>query len=147
MRFSAPILATALVFGGGCASVQKTHKRVYIGAAVTKQVVTESHEIYSNQLNAKVSECDPDNNPKITSEELFDECLGPYAYNDDVVMALEVYKAAAELLFKYLKNEDPDKEKLLELSRDAINAAFDLAKKFPESQAVAHRLEKLVGRK
>lgn len=146
MRFSAPILATALVFGGGCASVQKTHKRVYIGAAVTKQVITEGHEVYSNQLNAKVTECDPDNNAEITSEALFDECLGPYAHNDDVVLALEVYKAAAELLFNYLKSEEPDKDKLLELGRDALNAAFDLAKKFPEAQGVAKKLEKLVGR-
>lgn len=144
MRFRAPILALALC-SIGCATAQKN---AYIAASVTKQTVTEAHEIWSEQLNVRVDECDPDKNAEITTEAKFDDCLGPYASNDDIVMALEIYKNAAESLFVILKSPEPDKAALSELKKRVIDAAWTLLEKMPDDAfgGIKKQLESIVGR-
>lgn len=144
MRFRAPILALALC-SIGCASAQKN---AYIAASVTKQTATEAHQIWSEQLNIRVDECDPEKNSKITTEAQFDECLGPYASNDDIVIALEIYTKAAESLFVILKSPNPDKAALSELRRRVIDAAWDLLEKMPDDKfgGIKKQLESIVGR-
>jgi hypothetical protein len=145
MRFRVPILALALCTTG-CASA---HKNAYIAASVTKQVTTEAHEIWSVHLNEKVDECNPDSNSAITTENQFDECLGVYANNDDIVMALEIYKNVAESLFNALKDPDFEKGALTEIKRRAIEAAWELLKKLPDEgpyKVVKNQLQAVVGR-
>jgi hypothetical protein len=141
----AKFLAVALVFSTGC-SAASAHKRTYIAGAVTKQVVTESHEIYSKQLNAKVDECDPESNSSVETEEQFDECLGVFSHNDKVVTALEVYKEAAETLFEILKDPEAAKEKLEAARRDVLNAAYHIIDLLPEGGKIRNQLEGLVGK-
>jgi hypothetical protein len=140
MRFRGPILALALC-SAGCATA---HKNAYIAASVTKQVVTESHEIWSEKLNEKATECD---NSTDTSE-AFDQCLGPYAKNDDVVTALEIYKNAAESLFRVLKSEDAEATAIKELRQRVIDAAWDLLDKLPDDQfkGLKNQLQSIVGK-
>ena len=144
MWFRVQILALALC-SIGCASAQKN---AYIAASVTKQVTTEAHEVWSEKLNVRVGECDPDKNPKITTEAEFDDCLGPYASNDDIVMALEIYKKAAESLLVILKSAEPDKAAISELKKQVIDAAWLLLDKMPDDSfgGIKKQLESIVGR-
>jgi hypothetical protein len=140
MRKAALVLSVALL--GGCGgNLQKVHKRAYIAGAVTKNVVEESHQIYSKQLNKKADECEA----SAKSEKEFDECLGPYAHNDDVVLALTTYKQAAEVLFNALKNPDSPKEQLAELRDRVMKAALTLLDKMPDGSPAKQQLESILG--
>lgn len=141
MRFRASILALALCTVG-CANA---NKNAYIAASVTKQIVTESHEIWSQELNEKATECDA----STESAEAFDTCLGPFAKNDDVVTALEIYKNAAESLFRILKSGDAaEATAVKELKDRVIDAAWALMKRLPDDRfkGLKDQLEAIVGR-
>jgi hypothetical protein len=127
----------------GCAAMSAQNK-AYVAASVTKQVVTESHKIWSEQLNEKAGECDA----STETAEAFDECLGPFAHNDDVVLALEIYKSAAESLFVVLKSDNPEKTAIDELKKTVIDAAWDLMDKLPDDRfgAVKNQLKSIVGK-
>lgn len=125
MRIYAPIVAIALCTTG-CANAQKN---AMVAASVTKHVATESHEIWSSHLNEKVDECDPESNSEIKTEADFDVCLGVFANNDDVVIALEIYKKAAESLFEILKSPEPQEELLRQLRQQVVDAAWTLLDK------------------
>lgn len=144
MRLRAPILAFALC-SIGCASAQNN---AYIAASVTKQVTTEAHEVWSERLNVRVGECDPEKNSEVKTEAQFDDCLGPFAHNDDIVLALEIYKKAAESLFRILKSPNPDKTAIAELKERAIDAAWLLLDKMPDESigGLKKQLESIVGR-
>jgi hypothetical protein len=122
------------------------HKKAYIAGSVSQQVVTEAHGVYSQKLNQRVDECDPEKNEKVTTEAQFDQCLGPYANNDSVVLGLEIYHNAAENLFKALKDPEGPKGVLREQSDRLLDAAFDLLDSIPEAQGAASQLKALVGR-
>jgi hypothetical protein len=141
MRTKALVLFAA--FGLGCAPMS-AHQKAYVAGSVTKQVVTESHEIWSKQLNEKATECDQSTD----SAEAFDECLGPFAHNDDVVMALEIYKKAAESLFEILKSDDAQKTAIDEMKKHVVEAAWAVMNKLPDDKfgAAKNQLQSIVGK-
>jgi hypothetical protein len=121
-------------------SLQKAHKTAYIGGAVTKNVVDESHKIWSKQLNETADKCEKESETKAQ----FDECLGPFVHNDDVVIALEVYTKVATLLFEVLSDPEATKERIESVKNQAKKAAADLLKLMPTTGGT-EKLKSLIG--
>lgn len=127
---------------GGCGGgLQKVHKSAYISGAVTKNVVEESHKVWSKGLNAKATECEATSE----SEAQFDACLGPYAHNDDVVIALATYVKVAEVLFKVLANPDSPKDQILDVAGRVLKAAEELLALMPDSGG-KDKLQSILGK-
>lgn len=140
MRTKVLVLIAGL--GIGCAPMS-AHQKAYVAGSVTKQVITESHEIWSKQLNEKATECDKGTETAAA----FDKCLGPFAHNDDVVLSLEIYKKAAESLFAILKSEDAQKTAIEEMKKRVIEAAWAVMNRLPDEKfgAAKQQLKSIVG--
>lgn len=137
----AVILFTLATLGGCGGSLQKVHKSAYIGGAVSKNVIEESHKIWSEQLNVRADACETSSE----SREEFDECLGPFAHNDDVVIALTVYNKVAEVLFTVLADPDSTKEQIADVLGRVLEAADALLALMPDSDG-KDKLESLLGK-
>lgn len=136
------VLLFSLATLGGCGgSLQKAHKTAYIGGAVSKNVVEESHKIWSEQLNVRADGCEA----AAESRAEFDECLGPFARNDDVVIALTAYNKMAELLFTVLANPDSTKEQILDTLGRVLEAAEALLALMPDGEG-KDKLESILGK-
>lgn len=123
------VLLFTLVAASGCSgSLAKVHKKAYIGGAVSKNVVEESHKVWSEQLNVRADECEKSS--KSTAE--FDECLGQFVHNDDVVIALATYNQIAGILFKVLANPDSPKEQILDVLGRVLQSAEALLALMPD---------------
>ena len=84
--------------------------------------------------------------PEDSDVATFDECLGVFAHNDEVVAALERYNAAADVLAATLLATDPetgDPSTVLSAWAAVVAAALDLVALFPEGQTLARQLEQL----
>lgn len=137
----AVILFTLATLGGCGGSLQKAHKGAYIAGAVTKNVVEETHKLWSEQLNVRADDCESSSESRAE----FDECLGPFAHNDDVVIALTAYNKVAEVLFTVLANPDATKEQILDVAARVLEAAEALFALMPNSGA-ADKLESILGK-
>lgn len=136
-----------LLFGSGCAGVSQK-QQAYIAASVTKNVVEEAHAAYSRRLNARVDECTPEKNESIDTVRKFDECLGPYAHNQKVVLALGIYRTAAVTLFELLReSETSDTQQVLAAKRRVLEAAFELLSLMPEAQPYVEELQEILDEK
>jgi len=138
------VIAISIAVLGGCAhaSPKKVHNTAYITGSVTKNIVEESHKIYSKNLNKKVDECEE----SATSEAGFDACLGPFAKNEAVVTALDLYKKSAEILFDALKDPGTPKEQLENLRRSVIDLANGLLDLLPEGSKAKEQVRSILGR-
>ena len=139
-------LCLGLMSASACSNAQAIHRGAYIAGSVSKQYITEAHGIYSEQLNARVTECDPDGNAEIKTEDDFNNCLGQFRFNDKVVLALEVYQAAAVVLFNVLKNPDSPKEAILSSKDDLLRAAESLLNLMPDADKKLNQLKSLIRR-
>lgn len=140
MRKAALVMSLAIL--GGCSgSLQSAHKKAYVAGAVTKNVVEETHKLWSEQLNERADTCESESE----SREEFDECLGPFAHNDDVVIALETYVKLAELLFEVLRDPETTKERIDDVAARAMEAAEALFALMPNSGAPS-KIKSLLGR-
>ena len=137
----AVILFTLATLGGCSGGLAKAHKTAYIGGAVSKNIVEESHKIWSEQLNVRADGCEA----AAESRAEFDECLGPFAHNDDVVIALTLYNKLAETLFVVLANPDSTKEQISDIAGRLIDAASDLLVLMPDSGG-KDKLKSLLGK-
>jgi len=137
----AVILFTLATFGGCAGGLQKTHKTAYIAGAVSKNVVEESHKVWSKGLNETADKCDKES----TSEAQFNDCLGPYIHNDDVVIALTAYTQLAEVLFKVLSNPEATPEQIKDVSGRLMSAARTLLGLMPDSGG-KQKLQSLLGK-
>jgi len=137
----AVILFTLATLGGCGGSLQKVHKSAYITGAVTKNVVEETHKIWSEQLNVRADGCESSSE----SSAEFDECLGPFVHNDDVVIALTVYNKVAGVLFTVLANPDATKEQILDVAGRVLEAAEALFVLMPDSGA-KDKLQSILGK-
>ena len=137
----AVILFTLATLGGCGGSLQKVHKSAYIGGAVTKSVVEETHKLWSEQLNGRADDCESSSESRAE----FDECLGPFAHNDDVVIALAFYNKVAELLFRVLADPDATKEQILDVAARVIEAAEALFALMPNSGA-PEKIKSILGK-
>lgn len=137
----AVILFTLVTFGGCGGSLKGAHKTAYIGGAVSKNVVEESHKIWSKQLNVQADKCEKESQ----TEEQFNDCLGPYNHNDDVVIALTVYNQLAEVLFTVLSSPDSTKEQILDVAGRLLEAAEALLVLMPDTGG-KDKLESILGK-
>ncbi len=146
------VLAVALVAATGCASKFKT---AYVGGAVAKEFVTESHQVYSDELNVKYDECDPAKNPDsgVKTKTDLDECVGDafkQSTHDKIVKALAAYKAAATVLTAILVKHQgggATDEELKKAWVDVRAAAFVLLEELPKAGELTKRLKALLGGK
>jgi hypothetical protein len=122
-------------------------KSTYTAGAVTAQFVTDTHRIaWSEPLRERAEECDKRLDPEVDTKADFDHCLGQYAANDVVLLALERYNAAADVLAAVLLATDPekpDRAKLVAAWADVLDAALDLIALFPEAEKYSGQLKTL----
>ena len=134
----------------GCAP-GKAYVNTYRAAIITKDVVTEAHQLlWSDPLREKVKECDeaiPDN----AGVEALELCLAPYTKeaNDKVVAALAAYRTAAQatstILIAAEQNPDGiDKEALSKSIKATIAAADELVSLFPKGKKWRDKLTMLL---
>jgi len=131
----------------GCAG---SYKAAYVTGAVTKQFTTESYGIYSDELNKKIDECDPESNPKITTKGEFDSCLGPFFKKDDhekIESLVESYHAAAKFHSNVLLVVDAEDDARADATRKLFESAIDFLESLPEGDELALKLRKLTGKK
>jgi hypothetical protein len=130
----------------GCAS---TWQVTYASAAATADYVERVHERgWSAPLRVRVEEC-AESLPSTATGEAVDLCLGPYASNDKVVKALEVYNAAADVLAATLLATDPkgDQTPVLAAWLDVLAAARELVSLFPEGDKLMRQLDAIAKRR
>ena len=143
-------LVVVLTLVSGCAS-GNAYVNTYRAAIITKDVVTEAHQLlWSDPLREKAEECDeaiPDN----VGVEALDLCLKPFTKeaNDQVVAALSAFRTAAQatsaILLAAEKNpEGVDKAALNESIQATLAAARDLVKLFPEGEKWLAKLDMLL---
>jgi hypothetical protein len=122
-------------------------KSTYTAGAVTAQFVDDTHRIaWSEPLRERAEACDNRLDPEVDTKADFDQCLGPYVANDDVLLALERYNAAADVLAAVLLATDPekpDRDKLVAAWADVLDAALDLIALFPEAEKYSAQLKTL----
>jgi hypothetical protein len=122
-------------------------KSTYTAGAVTAQFVTDTHRIaWSEPLRERADECESRLDYEVDTQADFDECLGVYAQNDQVLEALEVYNAASEVLEQALLATDPEKPDrvaLISAWADVLDAALHLLALFPEAEKLAGQLQTL----
>lgn len=146
MRRIAP-LALFLTFTVGCAG---SYKASYVTGAVTKQLTTESHDIYSEQFNKKLDECDPKNNSAVTTKTELDECMGKAFNNethDKIEIAAKAYYEAATIHSEVMIVVDGDPEERKAATQKILDSAMALLTLFPDGEKLVKKLKKLTGAK
>lgn len=131
----------------GCAG---SYKAAYVTGAVTKQLATESYDLYSEELNKKIDECDPANNEKITTKGEFDDCLGPFFKKEDhdkIEDVVESYHAAAKVHTDVLIAVDSTDEERKEATKALLNSAIEFLETLPDGDKLVAKLRKLTGTK
>lgn len=138
-------LALSLTFIAGCAG---SYKVSYVAGAVTKQFATESYDIYSEQFNEKLDECNPANNEAVTTKTELDECMGPAFENsthDKIETAVKVYHESAKIHTETMIAVDGSPEERKESTRKVLDSAMALLALFPKGNELVNKLKKLTG--
>lgn len=143
-------LTLILTASAGCAA---GYRATYGAGAITKEFVTQAHEVYSQELNERFDECDPRSNPESTvllgDLESLNECMGDGYTKDDatsVLQALAAYVAASEVLSAVLLEMNSGREERRDAWVDVLEAALETISYFPEAREKADRLKHLLGR-
>ncbi|KKK97546.1 hypothetical protein LCGC14_2651660 [marine sediment metagenome] len=141
------VFALSLTLSAGCAS---GYKISYVAGAVTKQFATESYDVYSEQFNKKLDECDPANNDTVTTKSSLDECMGKYyakPAHEKIETAVKTYHEAAKIHTQSMIAVDADPEERKDATRKILDAAIDLLSLFPDGEKLVKKFKKLTGAK
>jgi hypothetical protein len=144
MHRTAP-LVLSLLFTVGCAG---SYKASYVTGAVTKQLTTESHDIYSKEFNEKLDECDPNNNSSVTTKTELDECQGKFfdkADHDKIEVAVKVYYEAAKIHSESMVLVEGSAEERKAATQKILESAMALLSLFPDGENLVKKLKKLTG--
>lgn len=139
------VLAISLTVLASCAG---SYKAAYVTGAVTKQFATESYEVYSELLNEKIEECDPENNEAIKTKSDFDNCLGPgfeKKDHDKIEEVVKVYHAAAKVHTDVLIAADATDEERKEATENLLDSAIQFLELLPNGDKLTAKLRKLTG--
>ncbi len=141
------VLALSLSLTAGCAG---GYKSSYVAGAVTKQLTTESYDIYSEGFNEKLDECDPANNDSVATKTELDKCLGKFFDNDGhgkIETAVKAYHAAAKVHTEVMIAVDSTDEDRKAATQKVLEAAMELLSLFPEGEKLVNKLKSLTGAK
>ena len=141
------VLALSLSLTAGCAG---GYKASYVKGAVTKQLATESYDVYSEVFNEKLDECDPANNDSVATKTELDECLGKFFDNEDhgkIEVAVKAYHVAAQAHTKAMTAVDGSDEERKAAPGKVLEAALELLSLFPEGEKLVTKLKSLTGAK
>jgi hypothetical protein len=139
-----PIL---LVLLSGCGHL--AWKTTFVTAAATKEVVTSAHKhAWSVPFNKRVDKCSVLAEQYQYTVKMFERCMGEYAHNDKVLVALQAYAVAAEGLSAILVATDPmspelDRAALRAELVDLVEAAVALVELYPEGKVYLDRINLL----
>lgn len=142
------ILPLIVLFtASGCAGAWKG---AYVGATVTSKLIADTHQTWwVEPLDRKLTDCNPDTHPEITTTTQHDACLGVYKNNAEVLAALTAYNTAMKALEKILLATDDgevdgaEKAQLAALWSDVTKAAIYLLTLFPEGEKHVSKLQAL----
>lgn len=141
----------ALVFSlftlSACAG---SYKASYVAGAVTKQFTTDAYDIYSEQFNKKLDECDPQNNSAVTTKEQLDDCMGDAfkkETHDKIELAAKAYYEAAKVYSEIMMFTDGDAESRKESTRKVLESSMNLLSLFPDGEKLVNKLKGLTGAK
>lgn len=142
------LFVSGSIVASGCAS---GYRASYGAGAITKELVTQSHSIYSSELNDQFNVCDPRLNPasEVRTWEEFQECMGPDYTREHAELAVKLltaYRAAAATLSAVLLQADPSKEDLDKAWKDAFDAAVAFLVVLPGGADHVEKLRALLGR-
>lgn len=147
MRNFVPLLLLVMVAACGQTAWQKT----YAASATLKEVTTSVHKNgWSEPLREQVAKCESALNPEVNTKADFDECLGPFVENPQVVKAWEAYNTAATALSAALiatenaPNSPDTKTKLRDSAEEAMDAALQLAALLPDGDKYVGKIQGLV---
>lgn len=138
-------LALSLTLTAGCAG---GYKASYVTGAVTKQFATESYDVYSEQFNTKLDECNPETNESVTTKTELDECMGPSyekATHDKIETAVKAYHEAAKIHTEAMIAVDGSAEERKAATKNVLVSAIALLELFPKGAELAKKLKKLTG--
>jgi hypothetical protein len=140
------VLAFVIAINAGCAG---GYKASYVTGAVVKQFATEAYDVYSEQFNAKLAECDPATNGSVTTQGELDECMGDEykkETHDKIEVAAKAYHENAEIQTAAMIAVDGDPEEMRAATAAVFESAISLLQLFPEGEKLAAQLKKLSGR-
>jgi len=138
-------LAVSLTVLTGCAG---SYKAAYVTGAVTKQFAEESYEAYSEILNTKIDQCDPENNESVKTKSDFDECLGNGFEKEDhdkIEEGVKIYHAAAKVHTDVLIAVDATDEERKQATQNLLNSALEFLELLPNGDKLTAKLRKLTG--
>lgn len=141
------VLVLSLAVTTGCAG---GYKASYVAGAVTKEFTTDSYEVYSEQFNKKLDECDPKNNPSVTTKVELDDCMGDAfkkETHDKIEIAVKVYHEAAEIHSEVMKMVDGPEEDRKAATGKILESAMELLALFPGGEKLVNKLKALTGAK
>ena len=139
LTFAAVVLSLAVA---GCAG---TWQRVYASARTSADFIDATHERgWSEPLRVRVAECG-ESLPEHASPDQVDVCLGPFAFNAEVLAAVEAYDAAADVLAAALLTTDPrgDQAPVLAAWADVLAAARAFVARLPDGDRYLKQLDAL----
>lgn len=140
-------LAISLAFVTACAG---SYKASYVVGAVTKQLATESYDIYSVELNEKVSECDHHTNESITTKTELDECMGDkYAWEmlEKIELSVRAYHEAAKIHTGVMVAVDGSAEERKAATQAVLDSAIEMLSLFPNGEKLVKKLKSMTGAK
>jgi hypothetical protein len=141
------VLMLSLVVTTGCAG---GYKASYVAGAVTKQFTTESYDVYSEQFNKKLDECDPKNNSAVTTKTELDECMGDafkQETHDKIEIAVKAYYEAAEIHSEAMKMVEGPEGDRKAATQKILESAMELIALFPDGEKLVAKFKKLTGAK
>lgn len=127
-----------------------TWQGIYASASVSADFIERTHaKGWSEPLRARHADCDA-TLPDDRTDADVDACMGQYAArNPDVVVALEHYNAAADVLATVLLATDPndrDQADVLEAWGAVLGAARDLLRLFPDADKHLRQLDAITSK-
>ena len=140
-------LAISLAFVTACAG---SYKASYVAGAVTKQLATESYDVYSAEFNKKATECDPQTNESITTKTELDECMGKaYAKptHDKIKVGVAAYHEAAKAHTNVMVAVDGSAEERKAATQAVLESAIELLSLFPNGEKLVKKLKSMTGAK
>ena len=139
------LIIPALLVLSACAG---TYKHSYVTGAITKEFATESYGIYSDHLNEKIEECDPDNNDAIKTKSDFDECLGngfKASDHDKIKKAVEIYHSAAKVHSDVMVAAASSDEDRKAATQKLVESALALIALMPNGEELVKKFKRISG--
>lgn len=144
-KFMAALLGVS--FLSACSG---SYRNTYLIGSATKEFTTQAYDVYSEEFNKKLQECDPENNSEVTTKTLFDECMGDAFKkdtHDKIVTAIDVFYEASKSLTAVLELQDASSKEDRQKAIDEILAsAIALLEMLPNGEKMARDLKKIAGK-